>query len=41
MSWVCDLTNKRGLVGHKVSHANNKTKYIYNLTRRQTNNKER
>lgn len=24
----CDITGKRGLVGNKVSHANNKTKTI-------------
>ena len=26
MSWRCDLTGKRPLVGHKVSHSNRKTK---------------
>ena len=26
MSRTCDLTGKRRLVGHKVSHANNRTK---------------
>ncbi len=26
MSRVCQVTGKRPLVGHKVSHANNKTK---------------
>ena len=26
MSWRCDLTGKRPLVGHKVSHSNIKTK---------------
>ena len=26
MARACDLTQKRGLVGNKVSHANNKTK---------------
>ena len=26
MARVCDLTGKKGLVGNKVSHANNKTK---------------
>ncbi|MGE0565983.1 MAG: 50S ribosomal protein L28 [Pseudolabrys sp.] len=26
MSWRCDLTGKRALVGHKVSHSNIKTK---------------
>ena len=26
MARSCDLTGKRGLVGNKVSHANNKTK---------------
>ena len=28
MSWVCKLTGKRGLVGNRVSHANNKTKRV-------------
>ena len=28
MSRVCNLTGKRGLVGNKVSHANNKTKMV-------------
>jgi len=26
MSWRCDLTGKKPLVGHKVSHSNVKTK---------------
>jgi large subunit ribosomal protein L28 len=26
MSWRCDLTGKKPLVGHKVSHSNTKTK---------------
>jgi len=26
MAWRCDLTGKRPLVGHKVSHSNIKTK---------------
>jgi large subunit ribosomal protein L28 len=26
MSWRCDLTGKKALVGHKVSHSNHKTK---------------
>lgn len=26
MARICDLTNKRRLVGNKVSHANNRTK---------------
>ncbi|MCY4644282.1 MAG: 50S ribosomal protein L28 [Bacteriovoracales bacterium] len=26
MAWRCDLTGKRRLVGHKVSHSNIKTK---------------
>jgi large subunit ribosomal protein L28 len=26
MSWRCDLTGKKALVGHKVSHSNVKTK---------------
>jgi len=26
MSWRCDLTGKKPLVGHKVSHSNDKTK---------------
>ena len=26
MSWRCDLTGKKALVGHKVSHSNSKTK---------------
>ena len=26
MSWRCDLTGKRALVGHRVSHSNIKTK---------------
>jgi len=26
MAWVCELTGKKPLVGHNVSHANNRTK---------------
>jgi large subunit ribosomal protein L28 len=26
MAWKCDVCGKRPLVGHNVSHANNKTK---------------
>ena len=26
MAWRCDLTGKKPLVGHKVSHSNHKTK---------------
>ena len=26
MAWRCDLTGKKPLVGHKVSHSNRKTK---------------
>lgn len=26
MAWRCDLTGKKALVGHKVSHSNRKTK---------------
>jgi large subunit ribosomal protein L28 len=26
MAWRCDLTGKKALVGHKVSHSNHKTK---------------
>ncbi len=29
MSRVCELTGKRSLVGHNVSHANNKTKRVF------------
>ncbi len=29
MSRVCELTGKGRLVGHNVSHANNKTKRVY------------
>ena len=31
MSWRCDLTGKKPLVGHKVSHSNIKTKRRPNL----------
>jgi len=31
MSRVCQVTGKRRIVGHNVSHANNKTKRIFNL----------
>ena len=30
MSRVCQVTGKRRIVGHNVSHANNKTKRIFN-----------
>ncbi len=30
MSKVCQVTGKRRIVGHNVSHANNKTKRIFN-----------
>lgn len=30
MSQVCQVTGKRPLVGHNVSHANNKTKRRFN-----------
>ena len=35
MSWRCDLTGKKPLVGHKVSHSNIKTKrrFLPNLQR--------
>ncbi len=26
MSWVCELTGRKPMVGHNVSHANNRTK---------------
>ena len=29
MSRICELTGKRRLTGHNVSHANNKTKRVY------------
>ena len=29
MAWRCDLTGKKPLVGHKVSHSNIKTKRRY------------
>ena len=28
MSKRCDITGKRGLSGHRVSHANNKTNHV-------------
>ena len=28
MSRTCDITGKRGLNGHRVSHANNKTHHV-------------
>lgn len=28
MSRVCEITGKRGLKGHRVSHANNKTNHV-------------
>ncbi|OGT46871.1 MAG: 50S ribosomal protein L28 [Gammaproteobacteria bacterium RIFCSPHIGHO2_12_FULL_38_11] len=36
MSRVCEVTKKRPLCGHKVSHANNKTKrrFLPNLHKR-------
>lgn len=30
MSKVCQVTGKRRIVGHNVSHANNRTKRIFN-----------
>ena len=30
MSRVCQVTGKRRIVGHNVSHANNKTKRLFN-----------
>lgn len=30
MSKVCQVTGKRPIVGHNVSHANNRTKRIFN-----------
>jgi large subunit ribosomal protein L28 len=30
MSRVCQVTGKRRIVGHNVSHANNKTKRVFN-----------
>ncbi len=30
MSKVCDLTGKKAMVGHKVSHSNRKTKRKFN-----------
>lgn len=30
MSRVCQITGKKGKVGHRVSHANNKTKRKFN-----------
>lgn len=30
MSRTCQVTGKRRIVGHNVSHANNKTKRIFN-----------
>lgn len=34
MSQVCQVTGKRPLYGHNVSHANNKTKRRYNVNLR-------
>jgi large subunit ribosomal protein L28 len=31
MAQICEVTGKRHLVGHKVSHANNKTKRRFNI----------
>jgi len=31
MSQICQVTGKRHLIGHKVSHANNKTKRRFNI----------
>jgi large subunit ribosomal protein L28 len=31
MSQICQVTGKRHLVGHKISHANNKTKRRFNI----------
>ncbi len=30
MSRICQVTGKRRIVGHNVSHANNKTKRVFN-----------
>lgn len=30
MSRICQVTGKRRIVGHNVSHANNKTKRLFN-----------
>jgi large subunit ribosomal protein L28 len=36
MSRICDLTNKKPMVGNNVSHANNKTKrrFLLNLQKK-------
>ena len=36
MSRVCQITGKKGLKGHRVSHANNKTNHVQrvNLSKR-------
>jgi large subunit ribosomal protein L28 len=31
MSQICQVTKKRPSIGHKVSHANNKTKRRFNI----------
>ena len=31
MAQICEVTGKRHLVGHTVSHANNKTKRRFNI----------
>lgn len=30
MSMKCEITGKKSMVGHNVSHANNKTKRLFN-----------
>jgi large subunit ribosomal protein L28 len=30
MAFVCEICNKRHQTGHNVSHANNKTKRVFN-----------
>ncbi|AER40558.1 MAG: 50S ribosomal protein L28 [Flavobacteriales bacterium] len=31
MSKICELTGKKAMIGHKVSHANNKNKRRFNI----------
>lgn len=31
MSRICEITGKKAMTGHKVSHANNKTKRKFNV----------
>ncbi len=31
MSKICELTGKKGMIGNKISHANNKTKRRFNI----------